>query len=151
MLCCGGCTITSKAKINIFWTFFIISPPPSGLLHSKKIHKTLILAFEANNAFCPIKLHFFVDFFCDMWFHEFLALLLRIFCEKWFHEFFFSLFCALYLAVVPPFNWQSESDKQLHPSSEGIQGPAGKFLARASKLGIQTSCLMHKAPLSGSV
>ena len=65
----------------------------------------------------------------------------------------FFIFIAgfAYLAVEPPFNWQSPSDKQLHPSSEGIQGPAGKFLARASKLGIHTSCLMHKAPLSGSV
>ena len=46
----GGCTITSKAKINVFWNFFFTPLAPFGLLHSKKFPKTLILAFEANSA-----------------------------------------------------------------------------------------------------
>ena len=54
----GSCTITSKAKINIFWkakinvfwNFFFTPLAPSGPLHSKIFQKTLILAFEANSA-----------------------------------------------------------------------------------------------------
>ena len=54
----GICTITSKAKINIFWkakinvfwNFFFTPLAPSGPLRSKKFQKTLILAFEANSA-----------------------------------------------------------------------------------------------------
>ena len=37
----------SEAKINVFWNSWY----PSGTLHSKFFQKTLILAFEANNAF----------------------------------------------------------------------------------------------------
>ena len=46
----GGCTITSKTKINIFWNFFFTPLAPSGPLRSKKFQKTFILAFEANSA-----------------------------------------------------------------------------------------------------
>ena len=46
----GGCTITSKTKINVFWNFFFTPLAPSGPLHLKKFQKTLILAFEANSA-----------------------------------------------------------------------------------------------------
>ena len=46
----GGCTITSKTKINVFWNFFFTPLAPSGPLHSKKFQKMLILAFEANSA-----------------------------------------------------------------------------------------------------
>ena len=46
----GSCTITSKAKINVFWKFFFTPLAPSGPLRSKKFQKTLILAFEANSA-----------------------------------------------------------------------------------------------------
>ena len=46
----SSCRITSKAKINVFWNFFFTLLAPSWLLHSKKIQKTLILAFEANSA-----------------------------------------------------------------------------------------------------
>ena len=49
-MCLGGCMITSKAKINIFWNFFFTPLAPSGPLRSKKFQKTLILAFEANSA-----------------------------------------------------------------------------------------------------
>ena len=49
-----SCTITSKAKINIFWKakikdfwkIFYTSQAPSGPLRSKKFQKTLILAFQ---------------------------------------------------------------------------------------------------------
>ena len=43
----GGCTITSKAKINVVWNFFLAPLEP---LRSKKFQTTLILAFEANSA-----------------------------------------------------------------------------------------------------
>ena len=33
----------------VFWNFLITLMAPSGLLHSKKFQKTLILAFEANS------------------------------------------------------------------------------------------------------
>lgn len=46
----GGCMITSKTNINIFWKNFLHSGSPSGTLHSKKIQITLILAIEANSA-----------------------------------------------------------------------------------------------------
>ena len=42
----GGCTITSKTKINGFLKKFLHLGP----LHSEKIQTTLILAFEANGA-----------------------------------------------------------------------------------------------------
>ena len=42
----GGCTMTSKTKINVFFTLLA----PSGPFRSKKIQKALILAFEANIA-----------------------------------------------------------------------------------------------------
>ena len=42
----GGCTITSKAKINVFWNFFFTPLAPLALLHLKKFQKTLILAFQ---------------------------------------------------------------------------------------------------------
>ena len=58
----GSCTITSKAKINIFWKIFFTPLAPSGPLHSKKFKKTLILAFEANSVHCPAKMHFFLRF-----------------------------------------------------------------------------------------
>ena len=52
----GGCTITSKAKINVFWNFFFTSLAPSGPLRSKKFQKTSILAFEVIVQ--PPKRHF---------------------------------------------------------------------------------------------
>ena len=42
----GGCTITSKTKVNVFWN----SPGPSGAALFDKISKMLILVFEANSA-----------------------------------------------------------------------------------------------------
>ena len=46
----GGCTITTKTKINIFGKNFFTPLAPSGPLRSKKYKKLLILAFEANSA-----------------------------------------------------------------------------------------------------
>ena len=48
-VCLGGCTITSKTKINVFWKIFFTPGNPSGTLNSKKF-----LVLEANNALsCP--------------------------------------------------------------------------------------------------
>ena len=49
-MCSGGYTITSKAKINVFWNFFINLLASTEPLCSKFFQKTLILAFEANSA-----------------------------------------------------------------------------------------------------
>ena len=46
----GGCTITSKTKINVFWNIFFTPLAPFGQLYSKIFYKMLILALEANSA-----------------------------------------------------------------------------------------------------
>ena len=50
-MCLGGCTITSKTKINVFWKKFFTPLTPLLPLHSKFFQKTLILDYEANSAF----------------------------------------------------------------------------------------------------
>ena len=60
-VCLGGCTITSKAKINVFCNFFSLRC--AGLfeaaLYSKKFQKTMILDCEANSALsCQVGLFF---------------------------------------------------------------------------------------------
>ena len=62
-VCLGGCTITSKIKINVFCKKFLHSEfhlraEPSILT---KFQKTLILAFVANTH-CPAKMDFFPSF-----------------------------------------------------------------------------------------
>ena len=42
--------ITSKTKINGFFYIFLHSRSPSGTLHSEKLKKTFILAFEETSA-----------------------------------------------------------------------------------------------------
>ena len=46
----GGCMITAKTKVNVFFIFFLHSGFPLGTLHSKFFQKTMILAFEVNSA-----------------------------------------------------------------------------------------------------
>ena len=46
----GGCMITSKTKINVFWNFFFAPLAPSGPLHSKKISKNVDFSLWGNCA-----------------------------------------------------------------------------------------------------
>ena len=54
-MCLGGCTITLKTKINVFWNFFFTPLTPWAPLRLRFFQKTLILSFEANSA-CPVKM-----------------------------------------------------------------------------------------------
>ena len=48
-MCLGDCTITSKAKINIFENVSSVPGSPSETFHSIFFQKMLTLAFEAND------------------------------------------------------------------------------------------------------
>ena len=66
----GGCTITSKTKINVVWNFFLTPLVSSGPLRSKKFQTTLILAFEANSAvLCTMENRYQILFWIFALFH----------------------------------------------------------------------------------
>ena len=70
-VCSGGCTITSKTKINIFWYFFFTHPGllASGTFHSKKFQKNLDFSLWGKQwLYCPAKMDFFrVSAHCAPW------------------------------------------------------------------------------------
>ena len=66
----GGCTITSKTKINVFWKKFFTPTAPSEPLRSEKFQKTLNLASEAQKGGASVWMTFFevkAHYLCDVW------------------------------------------------------------------------------------
>ena len=51
----GGCTITSKTKINVFWNVFFTPLASSGPLHSKKISKNVDFSLWGKQCIVPRK------------------------------------------------------------------------------------------------